>query len=40
VGQLVDDLLSGRLGIRISEPLSDAPIAFEPLSPSGDSPSG
>lgn len=33
VGQLVDDLLTGRLGIRISDPLSDAPISFDRLPP-------
>jgi ribonuclease D len=31
VGQLVDDLLAGRLGIRITDPLSDAPMSFEPF---------
>ncbi len=31
VGQLVDDLLAGRLGIRITDPLSDTPISFEPF---------
>lgn len=31
VGQLVDDLLAGRIGIRITDPLSDTPISFEPF---------
>ncbi len=38
VGQLVDDLLSGRLGIRIRDPLSDAPMSFDPLPASDERP--
>lgn len=32
VGSLIDDLLSGKLSIRIVDPLSDHPLAFEPPS--------
>ena len=31
VGQLVDDLLAGRLALRITDPLSDNPIRFEQI---------
>jgi ribonuclease D len=30
VGSLIDDLLSGKLSIRITDPLSDHPLVFEP----------
>jgi ribonuclease D len=30
VGQVIDDLLAGRKSIRIADPLSDDPLAFEP----------
>jgi ribonuclease D len=30
VGTLIDDLLAGKLSIRITDPLSDHPLAFEP----------
>lgn len=30
VGNLIDDLLHGKLSIRITDPLSDHPLAFEP----------
>jgi hypothetical protein len=30
VGQVIDHLLSGDLAIRISDPLNDEPLAFEP----------
>ncbi|HEY2146584.1 MAG TPA: ribonuclease D, partial [Pirellulales bacterium] len=29
VGQVIDDLLAGRKSIRIADPLSDDPLAFE-----------
>ncbi len=32
VGQVIDDLLAGRKSIRIADPLSDDPLAFEPNS--------
>lgn len=35
VGQLFDDLLSGRKAIRIADPDSDHPLVFEELSPDG-----
>ncbi len=31
VGRLIDDLLAGKLAIRIHDPRSDEPLAFEPL---------
>jgi ribonuclease D len=31
VGQLIDDLLSGKLVVRIKDPLSEDPICFEPF---------
>jgi ribonuclease D len=31
VGRLIDDLLAGRLSIRITDPLADEPLAFEPV---------
>ena len=34
VGTLIDDLLAGKLSIRITDPLSDHPLAFEPSAPS------
>ncbi len=34
VGQLIDDLLAGKLSIRITDPLSEQPLAFEPVEPS------
>lgn len=30
VGQIIDDLLAGKLSIRIADPLSDEPLVFEP----------
>jgi len=30
VGRVVDQLLDGELAIRITEPLSDQPLSFEP----------
>ena len=30
VGRLIDDLLAGNVSIRIQDPLSDEPLAFEP----------
>jgi len=33
VGQLIDDLLAGRLAIRIRDPLADNPLVFDPVSP-------
>ncbi len=33
VGTVVDELLKGRLAVRIADPLSDEPLAFERLSP-------
>lgn len=30
VGQMIDDLLAGKLAIRIADPLSDHPLSFEP----------
>ena len=30
VGRLIDDLLAGKVSIRIQDPLSDEPLAFEP----------
>ena len=30
VGQKIDDLLAGKLAIRVKDPLSDKPLAFEP----------
>jgi ribonuclease D len=29
VGQLLDDLLAGKVAIRIQDPLSDHPLSFE-----------
>lgn len=34
VGRLIEDLLSGRVAIRVRNPLSDEPLAFEPVRPS------
>ena len=34
IGRVVDDLLAGKLSIRIVEPLSEHPLAFEPTPPS------
>jgi ribonuclease D len=34
VGQVIEDLLSGKLSIRIAAPLSDHPLSFEPASQS------
>jgi ribonuclease D len=31
VGRLIDDLLAGKLAIRISDPFADEPLAFEPV---------
>ncbi len=31
VGSLIDDLLAGKLSIRITDPLSDHPLVFEPV---------
>jgi len=31
VGQVIDDLLAGRLSIRIHDPESEEPLAFEPV---------
>jgi ribonuclease D len=33
VGSLIDDLLAGKLSIRIADPLSDHPLAFENVAP-------
>ena len=33
VGRLFDDLLAGKLSIRIADPKSDHPLAFEPSEP-------
>jgi hypothetical protein len=30
VGRLLDDLLAGKVSIRIHDPASDQPLAFEP----------
>jgi ribonuclease D len=38
IGRVVDDLLAGKLSIRIVEPLSEHPLAFEPLPPSNGKP--
>jgi len=35
VGQVIDHLLAGELSIRISDPLSDEPLAFEPRETKG-----
>jgi ribonuclease D len=37
IGRVVDDLLAGKLSIRIVEPLSEHPLAFEPSSPPNES---
>jgi ribonuclease D len=31
VGRLIDDLLAGKVAIRIADPLADEPLAFERL---------
>ena len=31
VGRQIDDLLSGKLAVRIHDPRSDEPLTFEPL---------
>jgi ribonuclease D len=31
VGRLIDDLLAGKLAIRVHDPLSDEPLSFEPV---------
>jgi len=33
VGQVLEDLLRGKLAIRIQDPESDRPLAFEPVRP-------
>jgi ribonuclease D len=36
IGRIIDDLLAGRLSIRIVDPVSDQPLAFEPVAGQGD----
>jgi hypothetical protein len=31
VGRLIDDLLAGKVAIRIADPLAEEPLTFEPL---------
>jgi ribonuclease D len=31
VGRLIDDLLAGKLAVRVQDPRSDEPLAFYPL---------
>jgi ribonuclease D len=33
VGHVLDDLLAGKLSMRIADPLADQPLAFEPAAP-------
>ena len=37
VGRLLDDLLGGKVSMRIEDPRSDHPLVFEPNHPGGDS---
>jgi ribonuclease D len=30
VGRMIDDLLAGRISVRVGEPLADEPLVFEP----------
>ena len=32
VGQVLDDLLAGKLSLRVADPLADQPLAFDPAS--------
>ena len=38
IGRVIDDLLAGRLAIRIVDPASDQPLAFEPVAGQSESP--
>jgi ribonuclease D len=31
VGRMIDDLLAGKIAVRVGDPLADEPLVFEPI---------